>query len=141
MERLDAIADTGFVVALLNRGDRNHEAVVEVYRQMASIGLPQPALTEIAYLVGRDGGIGTAVKFLRSIETSRFCPIAMTSGDFDRVADILEMYQDSRIDFVDACVMAVAERFNREIILTLDRRDFSLFRPRPCAAFRLLPED
>lgn len=140
MERLDAIADTGFVVALLNRGDRNHEAVVEVYRQMASIGLPQPALTEIAYLVGRDGGIGTAVQFLRSIETSRFCPIAMTSEDLDRVADILEMYQDSRIDFVDACVMAVAERLNREIILTLDRRDFSLFRPRHCAAFRLLPE-
>ncbi len=140
MERLDAIADTGFVVALLNRSDQNHTAVVESYQQMKAIGLPQPALTEIAYLVGRDAGIGTVFRFLRSIEASRFYTIAMMVEDFDRVADILEMYQDSRIDFVDACVMAVAERFDLETILTLDLRDLSLFRPKHCLAFRLLPE-
>ena len=46
---------------------------------------------------------------------------------------------DSRIDFVDACVMAVAERFGSTKILTLDQRDFRLFRPRHCNSFEILP--
>ena len=46
-----------------------------------------------------------------------------------RVAEILDEYLDSRIDFVDASVMAVAERYGSTKILTLDQRDFRLYRP------------
>ena len=65
MEKIGAIADTGFVVALLNRKDRQHVAVATIYQQHPTIALPQPALTEIAYLLGRDAGIPTVVQFLR----------------------------------------------------------------------------
>ncbi len=41
--------------------------------------------------------------------------------DLERVAEILEKYADSRIDFVDASVMAVAERYGSKTILTLGR--------------------
>jgi uncharacterized protein len=51
----------------------------------------------------------------------------------------LAKYADSRIDFVDASVMAVAERYGITKILTLDRRDFRLLRPQHCQAFELLP--
>jgi uncharacterized protein len=59
--------------------------------------------------------------------------------DILRIAEILDRYADSRIDFVDASVMAVAERLNIVTVLTLDRRDFSLFRPRHCDGFVLIP--
>ncbi|MDT9178413.1 MAG: hypothetical protein P5702_23935 [Limnospira sp. PMC 1291.21] len=72
MEKIGAIADTGFVVALLNRKDRQHVAVATIYQQHPTIALPQPALTEIAYLLGRDAGIPTVVQFLRSLDNSRF---------------------------------------------------------------------
>lgn len=133
------IADTGFVVALLNRKDSYHSAVVTLYQQQLTIALPQPALTEIAYLLGRDAGIPTVVQFLRLLEKSRFQVISLTLTDAQRVAQILETYQDSQIDFVDACVMAIAERLNLQTVLTLDRRDFSIFRPQHCSAFHLLP--
>lgn len=65
--------------------------------------------------------------------------MALTEEDVSRIGDILEEYQDSRVDFVDASVMAMAERLNLTIILTLDCRDFSLYRPQHCTAFTLLP--
>lgn len=139
MERLTAIADTGFVVALLNRQDQHHASVVTIYQKHQRIALPQPALTEIAYLVGRDAGIPVVVQFLRSLPQSRFQVVNLSSTDSQRVADILETYQDSKIDFVDACVMAIAERLKLQTVLTLDRRDFTIFRPKHCKAFELLP--
>lgn len=33
----------------------------------------------------------------------------------------------------------MAERLNIERILTLDRRDFSIIKPKHCAAFEILP--
>jgi len=65
--------------------------------------------------------------------------LALTEEDLLRTAEILEVYQDSRIDFVDASVMAIAERLEIVKILTLDRRDFQLFRPRHCQFFQILP--
>jgi predicted nucleic acid-binding protein len=56
-----------------------------------------------------------------------------------RVAEILDEYADSRIDFVDASVMAIAERFDIHKILTLDQRDFRLFQPQHCDCFEILP--
>ena len=65
----------------------------------------------------------------------------MTGQDVERVAEILEQYRDSRVDFVDATVMAVAERVMCKTILTLDQRDFRVFRPRNLEYFDLLPMD
>ena len=65
--------------------------------------------------------------------------MALTADDVHRVAEILEKYEDSRIDFVDASVMAIGERFDCRTVLRLDRRDFQIFRPRHREWFELLP--
>ena len=85
-----------------------------------------------AYLLGRNAGILTVVTFLRGIAASRFKLVALTDADLERVAEILEKYVDSRIDFVDASVMTVAECYSSAKILTLDQRGFRLFRPQHC---------
>jgi predicted nucleic acid-binding protein len=139
MERAVVVADTGFVVALLNRSDIRHTNVVAIYQQRQQILLPQTVLTEVAYLLGRDAGISTAIAFLRGIGASRFNLVALTDVDLERVAEILEKYADSRIDFVDASVLAVAERYGSKTIITLDQRDFRLFRPKHCEGFEILP--
>lgn len=139
MEGAFALADTGFVVALLNSSDIKHKDVTAVYLQQRQILLPQTVLAEVAYLLGRDAGIPTVVAFLRGMADSRFHVVALTDADLKRVAEILEKYADSRIDFVDASVMAVAERYGSTKILTLDQRDFRLFRPHHCQSFEILP--
>ena len=133
------VADTGFVVALLNQIDSHHQAAATLYLQHASILLPQTVLAEVAYLLGREAGIRPVAAFLRGLPASRFQLIALAPPDLTRIAEILEQYMDSRIDFVDASVMAIAERYNCKIVLTLDQRDFRLFRPRHCDAFELFP--
>lgn len=134
-----AIADTGFVVALLNRTDDHHSAATVIYLQQEVILLPQTVLAEVAYLLGRDAGNLTVVAFLQGLAASRFRLTALQGQDILRTAEILERYADSRIDFVDATVMAIAERHRLTRILTLDQRDFRLFRPSHCHSFTLLP--
>jgi predicted nucleic acid-binding protein len=45
-------------------------------------------------------------------------------------------HSDANLDFV---VVATAERLNITRLLTLDRRDFQLIRPKHCSSFELLP--
>jgi predicted nucleic acid-binding protein len=40
---------------------------------------------------------------------------------------------------VDALIVAMAERLNIIRLLTLDRRDFQIIRPKHCGSFELLP--
>lgn len=138
MERV--LADSGFIVALVNRSDQRHADVVPVYQQYAQILLPQMVLVEVAYLVGRDAGISTVVRFLKGLPASRFEVIEASAQDLERTAQILEQYADSKVDFVDAIVMAIAERLSVTTILTLDQRDFRLFRPSHCESFTLRPQ-
>jgi predicted nucleic acid-binding protein len=104
MERNPVIGDTGFVVALLNQADASHANVAAVYAQHLQIFLPQTVLAEVAYLVGRNGSPRAVVSFLRGLPASRFRLKPLTDQDLMRVAEILDEYADSRIDFVDATV-------------------------------------
>jgi len=133
------IADTGFVVALLNRSDAMHETVVPFYLQYGQILLPQTVLAETAYLVGQSAGIPTVVRFLRGLRVSHFRLAGLTDQNVKRIAEILDKYSDSRIDFVDASVMAVAEHYGIKTVLTLDHRDFRIYRPVHCRFFEILP--
>jgi hypothetical protein len=64
---------------------------------------------------------------------------AITLADLSRVRDIMATYADNRFDFVDCCIMALAERLNITQIYTFDRRDFQVFRPSHCDYLELLP--
>jgi uncharacterized protein len=72
---------------------------------------------------------------------SKYRLTELTPGDISRSVEILQKYADTRIDFVDASVAAVAERLDVTRILTLDQRDFSLIRPKHCDYFELLPSN
>jgi len=59
--------------------------------------------------------------------------------DLERANAILAQYADNRLDFVDATIVAIAERLNVKQILTLDRRHFGAIRPLHCHALTILP--
>ena len=142
MEEIAGVADTGFLVALLNKTDAKHQLVVPLYRNLTRPMLvPQTVLAETAYMVGRSTGVLAVATFLRSLKVrgSRLRLCALTEQDTDRIAEILEEYKDSRIDFVDASVMAIAERYQTQTIYTIDQRDFRIFRARHVDHLLLLP--
>jgi predicted nucleic acid-binding protein len=60
------------------------------------------------------------------------------------IFDLCVIYKHSAtlrliLDFVDAPIVVTAERLNIKRLLTLDRRDFNLIRPKRCVSFELLP--
>jgi predicted nucleic acid-binding protein len=55
------------------------------------------------------------------------------------VRELCTQYGDWPLGFVDAAVVALAERERQTRIATLDRRHFGAIKPRHIAAFELLP--
>jgi predicted nucleic acid-binding protein len=136
-----AVADTGFVVAIANVKDAAHIRCLSVYRSLELIYVPQSTLAEAMYLITEDRGNYVAALALDSIindEKYRLTPL--DNVDLSRTVALLKKYSDSRLDFVDASVIAVAERLTLDTILTLDQRDFRMVRPYHIPAFDLLPE-
>lgn len=63
----------------------------------------------------------------------------LTRADFRRMAELVEQYADLPLGTTDASVVAIAERLAITEIASLDRRHFTLVRPRHLESFQLLP--
>jgi hypothetical protein len=59
--------------------------------------------------------------------------------DLGRIRILMEQYADLPMDFADASLVILAERLRVFNIFTLDRRGFSVFRPRNAQAFEIFP--
>ncbi len=135
------IIDSGFLYARLNGKDFAHMVVSSVLlRESERVYLPVPAITEVTFLLRRDLGQKAVWHFIESLNETNILLEAPTNSDYIRSAEILRKYNDQNIDFVDACIVAMAERLNIKTILTVDRRHFSVFKPRHCESFELLPD-
>jgi hypothetical protein len=64
----------------------------------------------------------------------------VTPIDLLRVGELIEQYGSLPLGAVDASVIAVAERHGAQCIATLDRRHFTVVRPKHTECFTLLPD-
>jgi uncharacterized protein len=134
------LLDTGFLYALLNRKEQNYERVLAVAQTIHEpVILPVPAITEVAYLLLRDVGSDAVADFIASLATTDFVLELPQIDDYSRASEVIRQYGDGHVDFVDAMIVAMAERLSITRILTLDVRHFAMFRPSHCEAFELLP--
>ncbi len=78
-------------------------------------------------------------RFLAELSVSDVMWETLEKNDLVRINERLSQYADASLDFTDAALVAIAERRNVKRILTLDRRDFTLVRPRHCSHFEILP--
>jgi uncharacterized protein len=135
------LVDTGPLFALANEADHYHQRVKRymVSRRETWI-VPEPVVTETCIGILDRLGAHTELAFLRSLAAKEMLVEPLTDADLGRAIEILEQYRDAEFGMVDATSMAVAERLKIEVVLTLDRRDFGIYRPRHCTAFRLVPD-
>ncbi|MCY7376449.1 MAG: PIN domain-containing protein [Pyrinomonadaceae bacterium] len=134
------LMDTGFWYASIDESDQHYAKVAPVADKIREIVvLPIPVITETAYLISRNKNVEALAIFSEGLARTLFQLEAPTAEDYLRTAEILRKYDDANIDFVDACIVAIAERLSITKILTVDRRHFGIFKPRHCAAFEILP--
>lgn len=134
-----AVADSSFIVALEDKNDTQRSQCVALYQSSRHIYLPQSVINEVCYLLTKAGGNLVTADFLKRLPMSKFDIVPLTIEDLLRCAALLNKYADSRVDFVDASVVAVAERLKINRIYTLDRRDFGLIRPNHAEYFDISP--
>jgi predicted nucleic acid-binding protein len=134
------LVDTGPLYAMADRDDDWHARVVGFLgRSRDELIVPVAVLPEAAYLLAAHLGPAAERKLVQSFVNGEMGLAELTLPDLRRTLELLDRYAAARIGFVDATVIATAERLKISRILTTDRRDFSLIRPRHCKAFELLP--
>jgi predicted nucleic acid-binding protein len=133
-----AIVDAGPLYAAADADDEDHPACrAALARPDLQLIVPALAIAEAAYFVGRRLGAAAESRFLRGI--GKLDVEGPSRDDFARIAELVERYADFPLGGTDASVIALAERCDAAIILTLDRRHFAAVKPLHRKAFQLLP--
>ncbi len=132
------LLDTGALYALADADDRWHgpgRRFLEKRREILLV--PMTVVPEAAYLIRDRLGEAAELKFADSLAAGEVAVESLSHADLVRLCEILR--SNPFLGFVDASVVAVAERLKLKALVTTDRRDFSRVRPRHVKAFELLP--
>ncbi len=131
------LLDTGVIYALADTDDAWHDRAKEMLSTLRTrLVVPITVIPEATYLLRLRLGPEAERGFISSVASGEM-QIADMSADLGRSAELMAQYP--QIGFVDASLVAIAERFYLKRIATTDRRHFAAIRPRHIPAFELLP--
>lgn len=129
------IVDTGFLVALYIRGDVLHESAVEFLRQQTGTLITVTAVVvETSFFPDALG----KREFLSWISRSGLEIREIPVDDCSEIVRSIDKYADQNIDFADAALVWLANRTGDREILTVDEKDFSIYRLKRNKQFRLV---
>lgn len=125
--KLAPIADTGFLVGLLNPHDQHHDwAKKHALININGFVTCEAVISEAVYLVRKSTKAKEAIVAMIESGWLNILPVLpeMRVG----VIRILETYHP-QADYADACVVALHEQYGGKVYTT-DQRDFIIYRTR-----------
>lgn len=137
---MTVLADTGALFALVNRSDSWHQRARtwwEVNRE--PILVPVTVIPEATYLIATRLGSFYEAAFVRWLGDGDMEMESLRPEDVTRAAALLTTYAELPLGFVDASIVAIAERLDIGTLLTTDRRHFTVVRPAHVPRLRLVP--
>lgn len=135
---INALVDTGPIVAFLDKSDPWHAACTQVFSQLRLPLLTSEAvLTELFYFMEyRSGDVEAALKLVQS---GIVTVATIVDSDLRNIVRLMRQYRDRPMDFADATLVHLAERENLNTIVTIDFSDFQTYRIGGRRTFRILP--
>jgi predicted nucleic acid-binding protein len=132
------LVDTGIIYALADRRDAWHRRARR-YLESSHETLLAPAtiLTEVAYLLRSHLGPLAERTFVVSLADGELGVEDLRTQDWRRAQELMVKYE--ALGFVDATIVAVAERLRIETLATTDRRHFSGVQPAHVQRLTLVP--
>ena len=119
------ICDTGPLLAYLTRNDPHHAWAVAVMKQVwPPMLVCEPVLTEVVYFLLEDGLTVDPLFLLLEREAIRLD--FDTSAHWPRIRTLMSRYR--HMDLADASIVVMSELHARSQVLTIDRKDFSVYR-------------
>lgn len=138
MHAAKGLADTGALLAVLDRSDRWHErcaaALADLRLPLATSGA---VLAELFHLLGDAPHQVAAGWGLLHSGAITVLPIA--DGDLADLETLMKRYQDRPMDFADATLVHLARREALSTIFTIDHDDFETYRIEGQRRFRIVP--
>ena len=133
-----ALADTGAVLAYLDRSDRWHS---RCRAALTELRLPLvtslAVLTELFHLVGDNPReVEAAWGFVRS---GALTVLPLSDLELADVEALMRRYRDRPMDLADATLVHLAERESVSTVFTIDHDDFETYRIGGRKRFRILP--
>jgi predicted nucleic acid-binding protein len=121
-----AILDTGPLVAFLDRAERHHRWVVERVDELEGpLLVCEPVLAESMHLLARLPPAQDAL--LGLLENGALSVAFHIEDHVSELRRLLRKYRDQPMSLADACIVRMAELYDRHAVLTLDS-DFSVYR-------------
>jgi predicted nucleic acid-binding protein len=129
------VVDAGPLIALFRKRDRHHSRVKRFLSANRSrLVSTVPVITEVCHFLNADGKIA----LLTWIRRGGISLQPIGTDDLDEIATIIERYADREIDFADATLVWLADLINTLDVMTIDRRDFVVYRSHAGKPFNLV---
>jgi len=120
----NVLVDASFLVALINRRDRNHAwAAAQALTFQRPWKTCEPALSEAFYHFGQPGSLRLTELLSRRAVV---CGLQFDEHREEIVA-LLKKYADVPMSLADACLVRMSEVFSDPVLLTTDS-DFRIYR-------------
>ena len=120
---MKAIADTGFLVAFVNRRDTHHDWAISLERQLTGPLLTcEPVLAEAAFHL-------QSARIVLGLLEDQLIALAFDANDhLPHLTALAERYADRKPDLADLCLIRMSELNPDHSIITTDRDDFRVYR-------------
>ena len=119
------IVDTGPLVAWLDAADAHHAQVTAwLGRYQGQLISTWPVVTESCHLLPAR----MVADFLRWVGAGGLTVLELPAASVPGLADRMDKYADLPVDLADASPLWAAETLGVLDVLTLDRRDFGVYR-------------
>jgi len=132
-----ALCDTGPLVAFIDSNDQAHEECRTTLKRFAGrLVTTWPVLSEAFYLLARQLERELLWQFIlgEGLEI-----VDLEFAELPRMRSLMARYADLPMDFADASLIVIAERLRLNRVLTIDQRDFRVYRPRHIRSFAIFP--
>lgn len=119
------LADTGAILALLDRDDRWHGPCIAAFRRLRlPLATTTAVLTELFHLV-EPGELAAAWRLIR---TGAVTLRPLSDDDLPDLERLMDRFADRPMDFADATLVHVAEQDRLSTVFTIDHDDFETYR-------------
>lgn len=132
----EILADTGPLVAYLDRSDRDHAWAKEEWTRITRPLLSCEAVIAEAVFLLRRGGIepdGLLDLIRRGLLVTKFD----LAEEIASIQQLFKTYRNIPMSLADACLVRMAEIYSESKVMTLDS-DFEIYRKHRRKAIRLL---
>jgi predicted nucleic acid-binding protein len=124
---MNSILDTGPWVALIDRSETSHDICVQWLKQYSgSLYSTEAVLTEVLYLLSFS--IKAQEAAISFVINSVVDLVPSSVEGLKKAMELMIKYSDLPMDYADATIVYLAMETGINNIITLDKKDFSIYR-------------